>query len=160
MSRFVLAGIALCMMATGCGGDGKYVPVSGTITYNGSPLKGAMVSFQPVAKSGMDAGGVGSTGRTDDNGRYTLDASTPQPTPGALVGKHTVRISLVPSGTAPANDNMDAGNVMSKKGGASIATQPIPAKYNDETTLTFDVVSGGTDKADFKLEGPPLPVRK
>lgn len=137
----------LLLAGAGCG-TSKYVPVSGTVTLNGQPLQGVMVIFQPVASGGTDAGGVGSSGRTGPDGRYTLEAMTPQPQMGALVGKHRVRIAT-PPGQLPGDDSDSA-----TAGKKPPSQDPIPARYNVETTLTFDVPPGGTDKADFHLTAP------
>ena len=37
---------------------------------------------------------------------------------------------------------------------------PIPLEWNERSSKTFDVPSGGTDKADFEIKGPPLKSRK
>ncbi|VTS07630.1 transthyretin-like family protein [Tuwongella immobilis] len=138
----------------GCG-NSAYVPVSGTITYNGTPLAKAQVIFQPTAASGTDTGGVGSFAMTNDAGQFTLEASTITPTPGAWVGNHTVRIALPPDGASSGEESDAAAPGKGKKA----FKQPIPEKYNTQSTLTFSVPAGGTTTADFKLEGPPLPKR-
>lgn len=141
---------AALLAAAGCGSGPTYVPVSGTVTLDGQPLAGVMVIFQPTAAGGgSDAGGVGSTARTDAQGKYTLDASTPDPKRGALVGSHTVRIATPPpAGSATGDPDSDAANAPQ---GAKAFRDPVPARYNTATTLTFDVPAGGTDKADFAL---------
>jgi hypothetical protein len=160
MSRFVgLVFLGLCCAVLGCGGGPSYVAVSGKVFYNGEPLKGVQVMFQPQAAKGIDAGGVGSFARTDDNGQYTLEAATPYPTKGALVGKHTVRIAFPTAGTEASEDS-DAASPAGKKGAPRPGVQAIPAKYNIDSILTFEVPPGGTSSADFKLEGPPLPKGK
>lgn len=135
---------------TGCGGGG-YAPVSGTVTFNGKPAANVMVTFQPTAKSGSDAGGVGSFATTDANGRFALEVMSDKPQPGALVGKHRVRIATPPpkGGGGPADSDAAAGD--GKKKGF---TDPIPARYNVESTLDFDVPAGGTDQANFDLKSP------
>lgn len=145
--------LASAGLVTGCGGAG-YAPVSGRVTYNDAPLAGAQVLFQPVGGQGGVAAGVGSFGKTDSEGRFTLEASTASPTPGAVPGKHTVRIALPPAKGAGSQDS-DAASV----GGRPAASQanPIPAEYNEKTTLTVDVPPGGMKNADFALKGPPLP---
>lgn len=145
---------ALVLGAAGCGG-GPYAPVSGTVRYNGAPLSGAQVLFQPVAApgSGGDAGGAGSYARCDAAGRFTLEAATATPTPGALPGRHTVRVSLPPAEADAGESDAAAGR------GKAPKPNPIPKQYNEDSTLTFDVPAGGTDKADFDLAGPPLPKR-
>jgi len=130
---------ALVLAAVGCGGStGR---VSGVVTLDGQPLEGATVSFTPASG---DGGGVGgSTGKTDAQGRYSL-RTVAGDSPGAAVGKHRVSISLF----KPNPNNPDQAG-----------TDVVPARFSDptKTELTFDVPSGGTDKADFRLEsgGPP-----
>ena len=84
--------IVCCLVAvsiSGCGGKFSTAPVSGTITLNGSPLSDATVTFTPAA---VGAEVPASTGRTDTSGKYTLSLISDD-SPGALVGKHTVRIA-------------------------------------------------------------------
>ncbi len=148
MKRFlVCAGL---LAAAGCGSGPVYAPVSGTVTLDGQPLAGVMVLFQPAAAAGSsDAGGVGSTARTDAQGKYTLAASTPDPRPGALVGRHTVRIATPPpAGAATGDPDSDAANAPK---GAKAFRDPVPPRYNTATELSFDVPAKGTDKADFAL---------
>lgn len=140
-----LVGAVLC----GCDHSGKYVPVSGVVTLNGSPLPGVMVTFQPMSSAkGGDAGGVGSYAMTDANGKFTLEASTANPQKGALVGKHKVRVATPPKGGANKDSDSAAGS--SKTPNAD----PIPARYNAESTLEFEVPAGGTDKANLQLTSP------
>jgi hypothetical protein len=120
------------------------------------------VLFQPTAKGGVDAGGVGSFAITNENGEFKLEASTPTPMSGAVVGKHQVRIAFPPNaleagGQGGEDTDSDAATPGAGKGRPKLPRQPIPAKYNSETTLTFEVPAGGTSAAHFSLEGPPLP---
>jgi len=66
-----------------------------------------------------------------------------QDRPGAVVGVHQVSISTQVS-TDPTGTRDDLPSTPEK----------LPARYNSETTLSFDVPAGGTDKADFKLTVP------
>jgi len=144
--------LAVAILAAGCGGGG-YAPVSGRVTYNDAPLAGAQVLFQPVGGEGGVAAGVGSFGRTNAEGRFTLEASTATPTPGAIPGKHTVRIALPPAkGSSQDSDAANAGGRPNTQ-----QANPIPAEYNEKTTLTFEVPPGGSKAADFSLKGPALP---
>lgn len=147
--------LAALLVATGCGGGG-YVPVSGRVTYNDAPLAGAQVLFQPIGGQGGVATGVGSFGRTDAEGRFTLEASTATPTAGAVPGKHTVRIALPPA--KGASQDSDAANAGGKPN--TQQANPIPAEYNEKTNLTFEVPAGGSKSADFALKGPALPKGK
>jgi hypothetical protein len=123
----------------------KYAPVSGKVTLNGQPLANAYVSFQPIAKEGSVEAGPGSSATTDAQGRFTLKLTTGEN--GAVVGKHRVIISQVVSKNDPADDARPT------RGGPP-QMEKLPARYNSESKETFDVPSGGTDKADFELKSP------
>jgi hypothetical protein len=156
----VMLATSVGLLLAGCSQKG-YVPVKGKVTYNGAPLANVQVLFQPIATDGADAGGVGSFAMTNDAGEFTLEASAPVPTPGALVGKHRVRIAFPPKmlGAAEDTDSDAATPGGNAKGQPKALKQPIPEKYNSESTLSFDVPSGGTTQADFALEGPALPKK-
>jgi hypothetical protein len=124
------------VLAAGCGG-GKFAPVSGIIRLNGQPLAGASVSFEPVITD-KTTYGPGSHGITDANGQYKLRVSTPN-VDGALIGKHTVRISR---GETPKGD----------PGGAHLTKELLPARYNSQTDLSFDVLPEGSTSANFDLK--------
>src|SRR5262245_46077525 len=82
--------LLVCLLP-GCGRT-QFAPVSGVVRLNGQPLVGASVSFEPILGD-KTTYGPGSHGLTDANGQYKLRVST-QDIHGAMVGKHTVRISL------------------------------------------------------------------
>lgn len=126
--RFILM-LGAAALVAGCGGGAS--SVSGVVTLDGKPVEGATVTFNPVGGGGLGS----STGKTGPDGRYTL-RTVAADKPGAAPGNHKVSISLTRS---------DAKN----PDGA--VTDVIPAKYNTKSDLTFDVPSGGTDKADFAL---------
>lgn len=161
MRRCILGCLAVlsCTLLAGCGDGVNYVAVSGKVTYNGAPLANVQVMFQPNATGGIDAGGVGSFAMTDSEGKFTLEAATPTARSGALVGNHQVRIAFPPKALngAGGGEDSDAAN---SRGGSAGVKQPIPAKYNSETTLTFSVPAGGTSTADFSLTGPALKLTK
>jgi hypothetical protein len=83
--RIVL--LPLLVISAGCGQEGPEIaPVHGRVTLDGQPLALADVSFQPEGAKRP------SSGRTDSEGRYELMYKRGQP--GAIVGEHTVRISV------------------------------------------------------------------
>lgn len=124
--------LVVTLSALGCGGGPANV--SGVVTLDGKAVEGATVTFTPDSK---DGGGVGgSYGKTDAQGRYTLRTVSGDK-PGAVVGKHKVTISQ----SIPDPNNAEG-----------IAKELIPARYNAKSDLTFDVPSGGTDKANFDLK--------
>jgi len=135
---------------TGCSGP-AYVPVSGRVTLDGKPVADAVIFFQPIGGTDGDGAGVGSSAKTDADGRFTLQASTPNPTPGALIGKHRVRIGDGKAASAAINPDSDAVNPMGKMQ-PKAPKDTIPAKYNTESTLEFDVPAGGTTNANFDLK--------
>jgi len=136
-------GLAL-VLALGCGPGKKFVPVSGKVTLNGKPLANATVSFQPIGEAGAIEAGVGSVAKTNEQGEFTLKASTGEM--GALVGKHRVIISCP-------NPKIGDDDARPPRGGWPLADK-VPSRYNAESKETFDVPAAGTDKADFLLTSP------
>ena len=131
------------LLAAGCGGP-RVAPVSGRVTLDGKPAAGVHVSFQPIATAGDKNPGGGSYAITDDDGRFTLRLVEGN-RPGAVVGKHRVEI------TTRGGEVDDATDLRVKSGPPK---KVIPARYNRNTELTFEVPGGGTDKADFTLTFP------
>jgi hypothetical protein len=120
--RIVL--LLLSAVVAGCGEGGPQIaPVSGRVTLDGRPLASADVSFQP------DEAQRASAGRTDADGRYQLMYKRGEP--GALVGEHTVRISV----------------------SREIVRNPpaIPARYDTQSELRREVKSGEDNVFDFEL---------
>jgi hypothetical protein len=136
-TRICLA-VAVCALLAGCDStDYTLAPISGVVTLDGSPIPGALVNFQPVAKDGTTPG-PGSTGRCDEAGRYVL--KTIRDEPGAVIGTHRVRIySFSPE--SPVSQDGDAG----------LPKEQFPDRYNYGSKLTFDVESAGSETADFRL---------
>jgi hypothetical protein len=133
----------VAVLALGCGSK-KLAPVSGTVTLNGKPLVGATVTFDPIAEKGSIEAGHASMGKTDEEGRFTLQTTKGEN--GARIGKHRVSISVM---------NQQAGDTDERppRGGWPVTDQ-VPAEYNTESKLTFEVPPGGTDSADFPLKSP------
>lgn len=131
------------MFAVACGGCNqspfKLVPVSGSVSLDGQPLAGGIVNFQPIVGGPGANAGPGSTARTGTDGRYTL--ATIRGEPGAVVGKHRVKIYLHNAEAAEQGANRDPSK-----------WEKLPLHYNYNSNVTFDVPAEGTDKADFLLE--------
>ena len=128
----------LPLLAAGCGG-GSHAPVSGKVTLDNKPLANAAITFQPVASQGSEAAGLSSSAITDANGQFTLKCADGKA--GAVVGKHRVSITTLAVGA----DDSDAGGK---------ARELVPRRYNVETTLEFEVKSGGHSDANFDLKSP------
>jgi hypothetical protein len=127
----VLAWFSCCVLLTvsvvGCSQGGADLgQVEGTVTLDGQPLANAVVEFQPEAE------GRPSMGSTDSSGHYELMYT--RDTPGAMIGKHRVRIELSDSDDEP---------------GAEPALA-VPEKYNAETELSEEVAAG-SQTIDFTL---------
>ena len=142
--RHLLVACCLLPALVGCSREPyRVAPVSGQVTLNGKPLPNAHVHFAPIGSKDHDPGPT-AQGKTDANGRFTLRLDHP-PQPGAVVGKCRVFITTadtdVRGGAQP-----DAGGKKTK--------ELVPARYNQETTLIFDVPPEGTDQANFPLKSP------
>ena len=135
-SPFVLATALLTTLAAvGCGGsDVDLVKVTGTVTMNGEPVADAEVLFKPVA------GGRLSHGKTDAEGRYTLEYLPGQR--GAIVGAHQVSVSTY---VEPDTDSSDPEKMAGRP-------ETIPAEFNSRTTLEAELEPAGSTVLDFDLE--------
>ncbi|MSR32390.1 MAG: hypothetical protein EXR99_12895 [Gemmataceae bacterium] len=143
----------LAFLLCGCGGGPNLAKVSGTITYQGKPVTGALVTFYPEDKENIR----GSMGETDEKGRYVL--WTFNPGDGALVGSHKVAISK--RGPPEKGTLHPSLKGKGKLGDAYYeqvtATGPplIPEKYffAETSGLNITVARGKHNTLDFPLEG-------
>jgi hypothetical protein len=136
--RFRIMFLGCVLLIAGCGSSP--VPVTGQVKLNGKPLADADVAFIPDKETAAAGAGAGSVGKTDANGNFTLRMAQ-KDVPGAIPGKYTVKISLTKGG----GGEQSSAN-------PKAAEQLLPAEYNDQTKLTFEVPSGGTSSANFNLE--------
>jgi hypothetical protein len=134
----------------GCGGGPRLVPVSGVVTLDGKPYKGAVVSFQPIGSKDDDAPGRQSMGVTDEAGRFTLKYDGLEP--GAVVGKHAIRI-VTEGNYVPGTTSETGSDDYTPP--SSLKVDPIPASWNGLSDKTFEVPAGGTDQANFDILTPP-----
>lgn len=131
MSRWrpVVLGCALLAAAAGCGGAGG-VPVTGTVTLDGTPLDGAEVTFIPTAQPGVQGSAV-----TQAGGRF--EAATAQGRHGLPPGAYKVTVTkvILPPGHDP-NVAFDPATVKNA----------VPAAYTsaETTPLTATVEAGKT----------------
>lgn len=134
VTRTVLSASLLLAFA-GCGGSDlpTLADVSGTIQMDGKPLANASVTFIPE-------NGRPSSGMTDGSGCYTMSYS--EQADGVVPGSCRVMIST----GKPGQENEDGE---SEPG----LPETVPAEYNLDTSLVFDVKPGTSNTADFKLTG-------
>jgi hypothetical protein len=137
-TRLLVLGLVV-VLALGCGGS-TVAPVSGKVTLDGKPVANVDVTFSPVAASGTIEAGMSATGKTNENGEYTLKATNGKT--GAQVGMN--RVSIVSLAA-----QVGEGDQRPPRGGWKLQNK-IPAKYNEKSELTFDV-KPGTNTADFPL---------
>ena len=143
----------LALAAVGCGGKYSPVAVEGTVTLDGQPLDGAMVSFLPQEGAGRAA-----TGMTDADGTFQL--TTFQEGDGALPGTYRVivtRTDAIPEPPEP----LRPGNaqkvrehyreVMAHRDKKS----SLPAVYGDETKTPFIFSVPTREKVVLALQSRP-----
>ncbi len=130
--------LPMFLIFSGCGGGNEIptAPVSGQVTMDGKPLANVSVTFQPITTAIKETGG-GSFGKTDSEGRFELEFVTTGKS-GAVVGEHRVSIVTPEPEEAKTND-------------AFKFNDPIPARYNRSSTLSFEVPADGTTEANFPL---------
>lgn len=129
-----LAGWALLfLLASGCQ-DARFAPVQGQVTLDGQPLPRGMVQFVPMQTDGNAA--VTAVGTIGADGSYTLQSDQ---TPGALVGRHKVRLEA----RAVPRDETD-----------TLPASLIPPRYETESTsgLDVEVVAGKLNVIDLPLK--------
>ncbi len=99
----------------GCSGDDRppLADVTGTVTLDGRPLPNAVVTFLPIQR------GRASRGMTDSAGHYELRYL--RDIRGAILGSHQVMITTASE----------------EKPG-----ELLPARYNQQTTLSVEVERG------------------
>ncbi len=134
----ITTAMLLVLVTLGCGANPNVVPVSGVVLLDGKPLVGASVNTQPIASSSGANPGSGSFGRTDAEGRYSLEVVDP-PMPGAYLGEHRVTITQPDEVEYRSTDEMVVPT-----------GPPWPTRYSDGS-LRMTVQPEGTTTVDFEL---------
>ncbi len=131
------------LLTAGCGGaDEDLASVEGRITLNGEPLADARVEFDPITEE-ADFGkstGSSSMAMTDANGRYTLQYTAEHD--GALVGKHTVRITTRRMTVDP-------------DGKENLVPERLPPECHVASTIVKEVEPGSNT---INIDLPPKPA--
>jgi hypothetical protein len=158
MNVYTILLLTACIWSgSGCSGgkNEKVVRVNGTVTHNGQPVPGIVVSFVPVTATET---GV-STGTTDDNGQYSLKVAKTGSS-GAVVGTHKIWVSRPREPFVNPQDKEEVAKQKKLKKNANPADTKPPAdlteilkKYGnlDKSTLTKEVKDGG-EPIDLKLD--------
>lgn len=114
--------VLLTVATVGCGGKSnlpKTAPVSGIVTYKGSPVENAQVTFHPESE------GNSGHGVTDAEGRFIL--TTYKMKDGAILGKHSVTVQVTVQRDSPMPSQRRQ------------AMSPIPVHYANATTSSLEV---------------------
>ena len=99
--------VALSILLAGCGEDDNrkmVFPVQGRLTFNGQPMKKALISFHPLEDS--DPEPLRPTAEADQDGKYRLTAYITND--GAPAGKYAVTIYWPAPVKNPADENSDS----------------------------------------------------
>jgi hypothetical protein len=107
-------------------------PVSGTVTFQGKPLDQGSIEFSPTGDQGTMSGG------DIKDGNYSIPAAS-----GLKPGPYAVRIS--------SSDRSVTATEEAPGEPPPPARQRIPAKFNEQTTLTAEVTETGDNKFDFNI---------
>jgi hypothetical protein len=112
------------LFLVGCG-ESQTGQVSGTVKVDGVPVKEGTIRFMPVSRKGQPAGGA------IKEGQYSVQVG---------VGAHKVAVS-VPKvvGKKKIYDTPNSPEM-------PITKEALPEKYNENTTLDFEVKPGKNDK--------------
>lgn len=148
----VLTGACLCV---GCGS--QYPAVSGKVTYDGKPVSGVQLVFNPIGES-VDSGPI-SLSVTDEQGVFSLE--TRDGKSGAVAGQHKVGFdwsdiraytmrelerSLSEAKGIPEKEAEIKARIAEVK--QKLASRP---KLKAGLQTMFTVPEGGTDAANFEL---------
>jgi hypothetical protein len=117
-----LACLLILFLISGCGGDGR-LPVTGTVSYQGQPIKAGQITFIPDGQM-APAGGAPIV-----DGAYSIPSET-----GLPEGNYKVAVSAKDG--PQAQDEMPGEHIEPK--------ETIPAKYNADTELRAKVERGST----------------
>lgn len=147
--------VLLAFLTGGCSPNwpadypGKFQPVTGKITLDGTPIPHVFVSYVPERE-----GAVLSSGVTNDAGIYRISY---QSAVGAPAGDYRVILSYrtSPKGV-PISKSMDSSLLMPLE--LTQAIERFPAKYATRESELKATVREGENVIDFELAGPLLPV--
>ena len=158
LHRFGWVGILAVSCLVGCGGgpdDKKWkdkqfrvFPVTGTVTYKGSPVADASVVFQ----SSDPKTPVSASGKTDSSGNFSL--RTYEASDGAVAGKHKVIVMKAETDPVDPSYN-DTSSPNYGKTPPKVATKYlVPQKYStfDKSDLTADVSESGKNQVALELK--------
>jgi hypothetical protein len=125
--------------SSGCGrGASGLAIVKGKVTYKGKPVPNGTVNFNPV-----DGNKPSASGKIQPDGSYTLETFLgSRPSPGAVIGQHTVVIVAM----------QDQEGILPEQR-AALPPPIIPAKYTHPNTTDLKAeVETKENTIDFDLK--------
>lgn len=134
----------LGLISLGCNQGYQLADVSGQVTLDGEPLANARIVLEPLLPSGnqsREVRGPLSSGKTDEEGRFVLETEDGQR--GAVVGQNRVRFSTLTM-------DADFSGIIPKF--VTLHKESLPAHYNVQSEMVFEVPDEGTDQANFALK--------
>lgn len=149
----VFLGLFFTVAIIGCGSGVSVQPVTGKVTLDGAPIKGATVTFSPVE----GGGGKAAAGIADADGLFKL-SDMGSGTEGAVAGEYQVGVLWFKPSPDSSNATGESGGGESvqkddakSRAGVSGPDSLLPTAYQDPKTsgLTATVVKG---KNEFTFE--------
>lgn len=129
--------LALFALLAGCNSGPERAEVTGTVTLDGKPVPGAVITFYPE-----DPQGTTSYGATDYEGKYRLMYTFDKY--GALPGKYQVGLEVRQISKKEAENLRAEGQTVPE------TKIVLPQKYKDPAALSAEVKSG-SNTIDFPL---------
>jgi hypothetical protein len=143
MTRSIVPGLvaAAVALAAGCEKKPAHPPpqhTRGTLTYNGKPLKGAVVTFWPLPLDNVSWRTLKPAARTEADGTYQVNSF--DLADGAAVGQYAVTVMWM-------GENDDVPRPDFFQGKYSNASKPV---------LTVTIKEGHNEVPPIALTGPPI----
>lgn len=132
----MISAILLCLAITGCrSGESGYATAEGTVTVDGRPVSGAVVTFEPLEGTGGPKASV-----------PVIEGNYAVPVESRLVGgEYLVRISMIP-------DEMLGPMRVSLKDPFPPAGSVIAPAYDAQSTLQRSLIVDQPNRFDFEVE--------
>jgi hypothetical protein len=146
--------VALCLFSlTGCQPSDRLnlVPVVGTLTLDGQPLEGAIVTFAPQSSEAVAASGT-----SDASGRYALSTAGAH-RPGAVPGSYNITVMKLNVKNLSEAEQAAAQAKMQNQGitmapPTTEAKQLLPLKYRNAATSGFTATVDQKGKNTFTFD--------
>lgn len=133
-----LSPLLLLALAVGCSRGPDLQPVSGLVTVNQQPLSAGVIRFRPLQ---------GTRGRASSAGVRGGEFAIPRGD-GLVPGEYRVEIEAA----VDLGFEIDDDIAFAKRGGKPLPPNPVPPKFNRQSTLTAAVAAGDDNILEFDLD--------